>query len=328
MSNARTSNIVRVADNAFDRLQASNGLSITNGSQFANISGLAPLNAEEKDMETQTAKLDKRIAALTQIESALVQVNANLASLYMSDRHEQKKKLRAALRLLEAYDKVPVGAGAPIRRAKNEIISMREAAHTLSASALKKREFSVLACTESLAEVTALLAKAKSKKENISAGPQLTLHDVNPESMQRVLKDTKDHKLPKMSKSGYALGRAPVIPQITVSADKLNKAGFKADSSSGYTVIHNQIVLGVSKTFLDEHEQGRKKMTPLQAAEMLCKFLSKQMKVKLTLVANRSAIGTSGSGALWFWVMKEGDWNAFAKATSGKIGDLKYGFAF
>lgn len=332
MRNTRSSNVVTVADNLFDKIQARNGLAITNGSQFANIAGMISLEAETRELEGKTAKLNRRVEALTNLERDLGEVNATLASVYMCERPVQKKMLRSALEKLNAYERVPVGAAAPLRKAKNELVSMREAVHTLSAATKKKSEFSLVSCLEAHGEIGRLLKAAQESLQQVDK-PEHNATEVNATEMDDILKKTRSHQLPPMNKSGYALGRAPVIPNLNVSAEKLTRLGFRADHSSGYTVVHDQLVLGISKKFMDEHKL-KQYAAAQKLTEMLGKHLSKSptkdsqgKPAKLILVSKHPAAATNLRGVAWYWVMREKEWNNFARA-SGKVGDLKWGLAF
>lgn len=321
----RTPNLVSVPDNAFDRLQARNSLTITNGSQFANISGMTSLEVEARETETKTTKLQARITRLNELDKAFDKVVASLANLYLVDRKVQKKLLANALSELAEFDKVPVGAAAPVRMARNELVSMKEAVVTISAST-KKREFAIIACMEAHKTIKELIVKAnvKLKEGDKERNPK----EVNAAEMEDILKKTEGHQLPKPGKGGFAVGRAPVIPALNVSADKLTKSGFKVDYSSGYTVVHNQMIIGFDKTFMDQFKKGSKKLAQGEAAQKLCQFVSRQLKSKLILVSKHPAVAKDLHGMAWYWVMPEREWDLFAKATAGKAGDVKFGFAF
>src|SRR5579862_7357306 len=147
-------NMMRVADSNFDRLQARNATGAKNLSQMDRIidsmtMGGTPDISEEAKLEAVAA----RVKALTEVRAKLLRLTIVMSKLYTAPKPEQLKKLTAARKAVQQIidDKPPVGVSKPLRACVNELTSLREGVFIGAAS--DKRSLTLLAVQATIEHV-------------------------------------------------------------------------------------------------------------------------------------------------------------------------------
>ncbi|BAG41448.1 hypothetical protein [Ralstonia phage phiRSL1] len=151
--------------------------------------------------------------------------------------------------------------------------------------------------------------------------------------MVQVLGQMKDNyqgtALHALKEQHVVVTRAPIIPIAPgLEAVKLKAQGFNVQDMGGYPVIHDQLVLGVSRKAVEATNGGKapKPDSFFKMAASLKRQLEKRMKQKLVFVDEKSHGAHGGS---WFWLMKERDADQLARAFPSKqIKIQRFGFAF
>jgi hypothetical protein len=327
----------RVVDSNFDRLQARNGTSAKNQSQMVKLLPQLSLSGKKGPDEAQIlAKMEKRAQALAELQTTLSKATLSVSKLYVAEKPQQLKKLTAALKTVKTIleNKPPLGVSKALKACVNELTSLREGVYL--GTATDKKTLSIIACQDATKVVASLIesnAKSIERAKTEALGSEEADEQMYDEAL-KVLQQTQkeSHNLNKIKEHGWAVARVPVIPiaKFNLSVEKLRTLGFKADSVGGYPVIHNQLVIGISKNMLDIKESQKGKSTdPAKfraVADQLRKELSKHQKVKLHFVDERAYGATGGA---WFWVMPEQQLNLLASAFPGKrIVMQRWGFAF
>lgn len=291
------------------------------------------------------ALMKARLEQFSVIELKLKKLNAALASLAVSERPMALKRLQQAQVYVEGLRPIaPQGVSSLLKIISNELISLREGIFTGNA---KPKDLVLLSGLETLEKVnsikTKLVSKIKASEDTLTEDPVEKLLIKNRE---------QEKKLPSLSGKPFVVGRAPVSFGLQsknytgigdLDTAKLSHSGFKVDTLYGYSVMHNQLVIGVSKLALEDTPKikvkvnkfkdgkpvtvvKRREATYLDVVNNLKKQIENQTKQKYTLVSDLSYGYQGGS---WFWLMPTVDADRFAKAFPG--GHLKlprWGFAF
>lgn len=139
------------------------------------------------------------------------------------------------------------------------------------------------------------------------------------------------------------MGRAPVVivtnasgvqlkqhPAAFVDRQKLIKQGFKVDNIDGYSIVQDQLVLGVSKEAFRAFNEERKRKDKISINQLLDELINRlSVATKKTYEQPVPGYSVAYNGALWFWLMTQSDVNAMAKAFPGnRIKLTEWGFAF
>jgi len=125
----------------------------------------------------------------------------------------------------------------------------------------------------------------------------------------------------------FAVHRVPLIAitKPIINTDTLNRVGVKSQTVNQYSVIHGQIVIGISHKTSFREQEGRRAKTTLQKAEEVADMISKTTRKVVKPVTDR---GYAYGGATWFWFADDRTMNALYKAAKGSLKVEQWGFAF
>jgi len=328
----------RVVDSNFDRLQARNNLVSKNQSQMNKLLPMLELRAKKGDADSQIkAKLELRAKALVELKAKLEKATVKVSKLYVVEKPEQLKRLTSALKSVSSImeNRPPVGVSKALKACVNELTSLREGVYV--GAAVDKKTLSILACTNAVKQVETLIEATKKKIENVGKDEQDVMAAAEEQSYQEIEKvlemtQKESQNIDQLHKRPFVLTRVPVIPlsKGPLNVSVLQKVGFKTDMVSGYTVMHNQLVLGVNKQMLELKKGGISRVIDtkvvLDKALEVKKMVEKQTGAKYQFVTEKPY---GASGGAWFWLMTERDLNLFAKSFPGGHVKLeRWGFAF
>jgi len=326
-------NLQRVADNNFDRFQARSGLTTKNQSQMTKLIPILQLGSKNGPTEEQAkANLEKRIHTLKSLRTALIKANLKVADLYLADTDTQLTRLTSARKSMQkiAEEKLPIGVSSHIKACLNELTCLREG--VFMGTATTKKSLAIIAGANAVARVDELLKNTRTKllaKTQVAASEDQYLSEVE-KVLEKTQKESKN--ISDLHKRSFVITRVPVIPiaRGPINIQRLNSSGIKTDTIGGYPVLHNQMVIGVNKSFLNLKESEEyKSLDPervREAAQKILDSISKSTKQKLHFVDSRPY---GAQGGAWFWVMPDRQLNMFAKSLPGNSLRLtSWGFAF
>lgn len=235
-------------------------------------------------------------------------------------RSKQLKALDAAADTLRFIleEKRPQGTTSILRKCWNEIVSTKESVY-LEQVDLSQVSFPLPALESAVALIAELQHKTQQSIDRKEAADPSEISTASEE----VLKENAGFQLKQPKKGSFVVTRAPVIPLTPVSAERLKSVGFKADNAGGYPIIHDQIVIGISRDMLQptKHKKSGKisnKRTPLEVAEEIRRQVQKKLHVPIKFVVERAGTGRNIQGT-WFWVMPDSELDKLAKVSPGKV---------
>lgn len=123
----------------------------------------------------------------------------------------------------------------------------------------------------------------------------------------------------------FVIHRAPIIPMSTppIQFEKLAALGFSAERLGGYTVIEDQMVLGLNSGYTQRALQELRK-TPAATAEMIVGQLEQKSGRKYEIIHGQG----KGVGQ-WWWLMTSKDLDRLRQACmGGRMKITNWGFAF
>lgn len=219
--------------NNFDRLEA------------------AGLVAGEDDRDSLRAKTEARTKALEELDTKVKKVEIFLASLYVMPRDQQLRRLQSTTARLKELlaQKLPVGAKRHIEACFNEVQSLLEGVASTN-SRLDKQTLALTASAKARTEIQSMIQAGVNRLEKVQADSNdgFDMEDFYRKAGE-VIKRTQQesHKLAPIADKPFVVARVPVATiDGGINAAKLSQVGFKAESISGYPVIHNQLVLGIN----------------------------------------------------------------------------------
>lgn len=330
-------NVQRVVDSNFDKKQARSGLAAKNLSQMNKLLPQLQLaGKKEKDKATVQASLEERGEKLKALRKKLYSSAVALSKLHVVAKKQQLTLLTAALKKVTSIidDKPPVGVSKHLKACVNELRSLREGVYV--GTAMDKKTLSIIACNKAWEHVDTLIEANKKSVERMKAAAAGIEIDADSEDMYgdiaKVLKQTQKESdnLNALTKRPFVITRVPIIPlsKTTISIDKLKLKGFKADNLGGYPVLHNQLVLGINKSMLNQKDPSKpiKSEDILEQAKKVKSMIEKQYKMKLVFVDEKPY---GAQGGAWYWLMPERELNMFASTFPGSRVQLtRFGFAF
>jgi hypothetical protein len=285
-------NLVRVVDSNFDRMQARAGMTLKNQSQMSKLPTI-------REPEPSKAR-EEYIHALKAFSDRCAEATRRLFSMRGIGPARQIKRLTLAMDFFEAERKrkVPYRTGKAVRAVLNELTSLREAAYL---DELTDELIDLSATRELFVTIDSLIknSERKEKEEDVAQD------DVFETDLIDVLQNASAQTtLPKLDGRPFVLARVPVIPVASMSQTKLQSRGFQVTSVGGYSMIGDQVVLGISpKGGYDAANQTR-----LQ--------IRRQSKQRFVFVDERPA---GHKGILWWWLMREEDLFNFSAAFPNNI---------
>lgn len=312
----------------------------------------------QDEIQVRLDALLARRARLVEVKTKVRKVNAALANLAVAPVTKQIGLIRSAQAYVADIKEIPTGVKPLLRTIHNELQSLHEG---ILAKAVRKKDLVLTAGVQVVREIDAILAKVESNLVKLSS----SLEDVDRNVL--VLKKNQEQrdKIPAFNGREFVVGRAPVAFTFQnkqkhssvgyVDQEKLDNMGFKSDNLGGYTVIHNQLVIGIDSHAVYDKQVGEdgkqsikrqqvkdttvvfKKGNPtrvlkardklhIDVARKVLKMLERRFNAQFDFVSEY-AVGLNGGE--FFWVMSVQDFRRLAKAFPG--GHLKisrWGFAF
>lgn len=328
-------NLMRVADTNFDKFQAKQGVTTKNASQMEKLVGILQMGVKAGPDDAQRlAKMEARVVGLTDLKKSLQKATLAVSELYLEDKSKQLKKLTASMKLIRelSANKPPIGVKKHLQACMNELTSLREGVFIGAAT---KKTLTIVACSQALNEVDALLSTTKARvKAAKSVETAATDDDLYSDDIEKVIQQNSDEarNLDSLANRPFVVARVPIIPisNSGLSAEQLKRKGFKVETISNYVVMHKQLVIGINKSTLNlkRNKEGGS-IDPKKwrdSAMKIVKLLEKELKTHIHLVDDKPY---GYKGGAWFWVMTDKDLSSFATCFPGKHVKLeRFGFAF
>lgn len=309
------------------------------------------------------SKLRTRLLALADVKLKLRKLNVALANLAVADPRSQMKLIQSATRYVQGIEKPPQGVSVMLRVVANELQSMREG---ILARAVKPRDLVLVAGVRTITDIDALMARVQLNIQKVEAAIEGEPTDPN---VQLLLKNKEaQERIPKFNGREFIVGRAPTAFTFQnkqkhssvgyVDEDAIKRVGgFKTDNLGGYTILHNQLVIGIdSHAIYDKEapaEEGGKPTlkkqrvketvivfkkgnptrvakardrTHFDVAQRVLKLIERQYNARFDFVSEYS-VGLNGGE--FFWIMPKADHVRLARAfPGGHLKIAKWGFAF
>ena len=123
----------------------------------------------------------------------------------------------------------------------------------------------------------------------------------------------------------FIIGKAPIIPMSKpiLMHDKLKEAGFDVGKIGGYTVLEDQMVLGLNVSYVQKTLAELKNKSE-QTAEMIVRQIEKKSGRKYEIIKGQP----KGVGQ-WYWLIPSRDYTSIRKTSVGEqINIMNWGFAF
>jgi hypothetical protein len=312
-------------------------------------------NQEESEYSSDdTVRLTAMKARLTNLNAVKLSVS-KLTTVLGNLAIAEKKKQLSLLKQARAYlDRVTESKGRGLKNSlnvvANELSSLEEG---LIAGVVKPKDLVLVSSVRVLKDLTLTTRKLQGAVERAEA--RLGISAENEDPALRILKNTKEiaNNIPSLGDKDYAIARAPVAFTFAkkqqssigyVDTDKLKRQGFKVENFEGYTVIHNQMLVGVNNEALIKERSGEgdeAKIVPHTVIENVTKFhdgkpvqvkvkrpktladvakevvkeIENKTKVRYEMVSSLPA--RQGDG-LWFWVAPTTDMRRLAMAFPGQ----------
>jgi hypothetical protein len=305
---------------------------------------------EDTVVSEDAIRLQSMKQRMVRIEATEVQVrklNHVLSSMAVSEKPRQLSLLRQASRYTATVaDTAPAGLRKSINVIANELQSLREG---IVADSVTTSDLVLVSGVKAIKEIAAL--KAKLTGYITRAESRLSSEVVGSPAESLLLK-TKEltTTIPNLHGKDYAVIRAPVAFSFMapngkhssvgyVDSTKLYQLGFKVDNLEGYTIIHNQMLIGVNTDALYvQNEKGEKQLdvvhekgvkfkadkpikvihkrpkTLVDVANEVMQLIEAKTKTPYALVSTTPA---RQSGALWFWASPAKDITRMGKAFPG-----------
>lgn len=122
---------------------------------------------------------------------------------------------------------------------------------------------------------------------------------------------SKYEELPRTLKQEYQFMRMPIVPlfkNLGVSTKQnFDKLGIPNINIQGYSILENQILLGISRKSVDALNVGKKKKdeksTPADFAKTVLEVVNERTNAKYVLVSDKFQTNPKNADILLFWVM-------------------------
>lgn len=316
------------------------------------------LSFSEEERQSRASALRARLARLSGVHTKVRKLNAALANLAVAPRHKQLVLLASASKYVSDIDPPP-GVKPMLTIVGNELQSLHEG---VQAKAVEPSDLLLMSGVRALKEIEALAAKTV---ENIHKLEGAGIDDFEGNSALLKKNQAAKEKIPAFNGKEFVVGRAPVAftfankqkhSSVGYADDELlEQQGFKTDNLGGYTVVHNQLVIGIDTDAVYDKttdEDGNvtkvrqrekeavvvfKKGKPtrvlrakdrehIDIARRVLRMLEQQASVKYAFI---SELGATLNGGQFFWVMPAVDFARFNRVFPGGHAKIdKWGFAF
>lgn len=306
--------------------------------------------------------LQARLASLDEIKIKLRKLNVALGNLAVADLKNQLGLLTAATRYLDRIEHPPAGVRPLLVTISNELQSIREG---ILARSVKPTDLVLTAGVQAVTRIDEMTAKVQSNLQRVEAAINGTQLD-NSEALILKNKQAKE-KIPAFNGKDFVVARAPVAFTFQnkenhssvgyVDKEMLQKLGFKSDNLGGYTILHNQLMIGVdAHAVYDKVEsedpnqkptlkrkrvkesaitfKGGKPTKVMKARDRMHIDVAKQVKKLLEAKTNQryefvSEVAVGLNGGEFFWLMPAVDHSRFSRAFGGGHAKIaRWGFAF
>jgi len=320
---------------------------------------------DQDEAQLRIATLRARLAKMDKVEVMLAKLKAGMASIAVSStRGRQLGLITASVKYVDKIKEVGLqGLGPDLRIIANELQSLREG---ITTRAVAQEDLYLNSPAKALKQLATLKTATKDRISHlaIAAGETPEGEELSDEEKTLVRTTKMRETIPPFGDKEFLVARAPVSFTFVgkdakhssvgyVDSDRLGRAGFKVENLGGYTIIHNQLVIGIHshayttapkeagqarepqrvservvtyKAGKPTHVIKRRDKAPLDVAKEVMKLMSKKTGQEYSLVSEKSTSYNKGS---WFWVMSARDVRQLAKVFPG--GHLKvnnWGFAF
>lgn len=316
----------------------------------------------QDERQVRATAIRARLASLAEVHLKLRKLNAALANLSVAAPKKQLALIASAAKFVTEITP-PNGVKPLLRVVSNELQSLSEG---IRAKAVLPSDLMLLSGVRALKQVEELTAKAVSNVKKLEAND-------SDGDMRNVLllkkNQTAKEKIPAFNGREFVVGRAPTAFTFAnkqkhssvgyVDSDTLANQGFKTDNLGGYTVIHNQMVVGIDAHAVytrtvseDDKENKQATLTRhrvkdsaitfkagrptkvmkardklhIDVARGVLKMIERQYNAKYAFVSERAV---SLNGGEFFWVMPAADMVRLSRAfPGGHVKIDKWGFAF
>jgi hypothetical protein len=300
-----------------------------------------------------------RLTRLTEVHTKLRRLDVALANLSVAPRKKQLALIASAARYVDSIEPPP-GVRPLLSSVRNELRSLDEG---IRAGVIPNEDILLLSGVRAIKGVEELAIKAANNIQRLKASGPLD----RDEALIRKNQSLKE-KIPAFNGREFVVGRAPAAFTFAntqkhssvgyVNPDLLDQQGFKTDNLGGYTIIHNQLVIGI-----DAHAVYTRKVDPegtnkraelvrlkvkdevirfsggkprtvkqardkkhIDLARNVLKMVERQFNTKYAFVSEQSVALNGGE---FFWVMPAADLVRLARAfPGGHVKIDKWGFAF
>lgn len=301
-----------------------------------------------------------RVGRLAEVHLKIRKLNAALANLSVATPKKQLSLITSAAKYVEKIEP-PSGVKPLMRTISNELQSLSEG---IRAGVVKPTDLMLLSGVRALKQIEELTAKAVNNVQKLEAA----VGDDDDRNAVLIKKNAAaKEKIPAFNGREFVVGRAPTAFTFAnkqkhssvgyVGEDQLAQQGFKTDNLGGYTILHNQMVVGIDahavyerKVSDDERKEvnlvrhrvkdevvtfkGGKPTRVMKArdkqhidvARKILKMIERQYNTKYAFVSEQAV---SLNGGEFFWVMPAADMVRLSRAfPGGHVKIDKWGFAF
>jgi uncharacterized protein YegJ (DUF2314 family) len=227
-----------------------------------------------------------------------------------------------------------VGTKKHVAHCLNELTSLREGVYA-SNTVVDRKALMLIATASAKEEIVQMVSAAENRMQKVLAESSdfRDTEELFRHAAEVIDTNSKEAvKLDDIQTKPFVIARVPVVAADSIiNIDKLSRLGFKVDNLSGYAVIHNQLVIGISPRSVLGDKAGaiksEKTATAIrEEADRLRKLLQKKMGVKLQLVSDKSYSFKKGT---WFWLMTDKELDSLASVINGNhVKIQRWGFAF
>lgn len=310
------------------------------------------------DPAEREVSLKSRLVALEAAHLKFRKLSKALAGLAIVPKPKQLALIASATKYLEAME-IPAGVKPVITIVANELVSLGEG---IAADLVTPTD---LVLTSGLQAVTMTKALIDKTQASIARLQSSLTAATDPVETLLLRNKQESEKIPAFNGKEFLISRAPVAFTFQnkskhssvgyVDTSALDMLGFKSENLEGYTILHNQLILGISSDALftvHEDAGGNPFKQRIRTQDSVVKFkagkptptkvtrdadyldVAKRLKLKLeaktkqpySFVSEHSA---GYKGGHWFWLMPTRDLNRLARAFPGGHAQInKWGFAF
>lgn len=282
------------------------------------------------------AKLETRIADLKVLSQKFEKIEGGLSLIYALNKVDRLKKLTQVLTAVKKLhaSPLPVGSKKYVANCLNELTSLREGVYA-SNSTVDKKALMLIATASAKQEVMAMISAAENRMQKVLAESSdfRDTEELFRHAAEVINTNSKEaEKLDDIETKPFVIARVPVVAADSIiNIDKLKRLGFKVDNLSGYAVIHNQLVVGISPKSVLGDKSGSSKSEKAASvirdeAERLRKLLQKKLNTKLQFVSDKPYSFKKGT---WFWLMNDSELGSLASTINGNhVKIQRWGFAF